>query len=373
MHKTVRKNLLDKLLILKDENLIKVVTGAQHFGKSTLFIQNPKPFEILEDYILFLKNFSLSADARIQSDIPENSSLSADSRTQSDVSENSPLLEGCQTQSDGVFKRTEGNTPSFGHPSKRTEGRFKKYKQLPYNPKLKERAKALRKQGILSEVLFWKAVKNKQFLGLNFHRQKIIGNYIVDFYCPVLDLVIEIDGSSHDNKGEYDEKRDKYLKSLGLHVIHFDDREIKKDLNSVITELERYCEGLLNTPSFGHPSKRGERDTPSFGHSSERKEGGNLPLGLPAIRKELFEKIIEAMVMELYFEEELHEQDLYFIKYVERDFKPIENLQSDKEKITVINEVYQVLQQKDNEIHNNLKLMNSKLPDIVGVIKNKRQ
>ena len=87
---------------------------------------------------------------------------------------------------------------------------------------------------------------------------------------------------------------------------------------------------------------------------------------------QVFEEVIDAMVMELYFEEEFHAKDLYFIRYVERDFKPIEHLESEEEKAKVINEAYQKLRQKDNEIRNNLKLMDLKLPDIVGPIKRVR-
>jgi len=130
----------------------------------------------------------------------------------------------------------------MGHQS---DGVFKNYKKLPYNPKLKERAKELRKAGNLSEVLFWNQVKNKKFLSLDFHRQKIIGNYIVDLYCPILALVVEIDGSSHNDKVEYDKMRDNYLRSLGLNVLHYDDIEIKKNLNSVVEDLKEYCLGLM--------------------------------------------------------------------------------------------------------------------------------
>jgi hypothetical protein len=59
----------------------------------------------------------------------------------------------------------------------------KNYMNLPYNPNLKERAKQLRQAGNLSEVLFWNQVKNKQFKGFDFDRQKIVGNYIVHIYC----------------------------------------------------------------------------------------------------------------------------------------------------------------------------------------------
>src|SRR5210317_1872752 len=93
---------------------------------------------------------------------------------------------------------------------------YLKYKKLPFNPKLKDRAKELRKAGNLSEVLLWNQIKKKQLDGLDFDRQKIIGNYIVDFFCANLGLVIEIDGSSHDSKFQYDTIRHKYLEDLGL-------------------------------------------------------------------------------------------------------------------------------------------------------------
>jgi len=59
----------------------------------------------------------------------------------------------------------------------------KAYKSLPYNPALKDKAKALRKAGILHEALLWLELKADKLNGLDFDRQKIIGNYIVDFYC----------------------------------------------------------------------------------------------------------------------------------------------------------------------------------------------
>jgi len=132
-----------------------------------------------------------------------------------------------------------------------TRAKFNKYSRLPYNPKLKEKAGKLRKAGNLSEVLFWNRVKNKQLLNLDFERQKIIGNYIVDFYCAELSLVIEIDGESHDFKGEYDNIRDYYLRGLNLKVLHIEDIRIKKDLDSLMNEIYSFIVQLKqeNTPS----------------------------------------------------------------------------------------------------------------------------
>ncbi|MFV1975771.1 MAG: endonuclease domain-containing protein [Candidatus Scalindua sp.] len=134
------------------------------------------------------------------------------------------------------------------------------YRALPYNPKLKERAKALRKAGVLSEVLFWQQVHKKKFKGLDFDRQKIIGNYIVDFYCPNQNVVIEIDGSSHNNKQEYDEERDAYLKGLGLTIIHIKDIDVKKRLSEVMAGLGDHLRlsGTKRPPRpTGTPPKEG--------------------------------------------------------------------------------------------------------------------
>jgi len=111
---------------------------------------------------------------------------------------------------------------------------------LPYNTKLKSRARALRKAGVLSEVIFWLQVHKGIFWKIDFDRQRIIGNYIVDFYVKTLGLVIEIDGSSHDNKEEFDQKREDYLISLGLKVYRISDLRVKHDLNNVMMELEKY-------------------------------------------------------------------------------------------------------------------------------------
>jgi len=152
-----------------------------------------------------------------------------------------------------VAERSEANNESFpsnrGVAERSEVGVFIKYKSLPYNPNLKEKAKELRKAGNLAEVIFWNEVKNKKFLKLDFHRQKIIGNYIVDFYCPELDLVVEIDDKSHDYKGEYDYIRENYLKSFDLEIIHFKDSDIRYNLSRIMDDFYKYCECKINTPS----------------------------------------------------------------------------------------------------------------------------
>lgn len=143
--------------------------------------------------------------------------------------------------SGGVVEDRGGKFPSTGGVAESRGGRnTQNYMSLPYNPKLKEKARALRKAGNLSEVLFWNQVKNKQFKGLDFDRQKIIGNYIVDFYCTNCNVVIEIDGSSHDNKQEYDEERNAFLESLGLTVIHIPVVEVMNNMSGLMRMLEEH-------------------------------------------------------------------------------------------------------------------------------------
>ncbi len=120
---------------------------------------------------------------------------------------------------------------------------------LPKNKELVLRARALRKGYVLSEVIFWKQVRNGTFHGIDFDRQRIIGNYIVDFYVKSLGLVIEIDGSSHNTKEEYDEKRDNFLKSLDLKIIRISDIRVKHDCENVMKELENYIIEHFSTPA----------------------------------------------------------------------------------------------------------------------------
>ncbi|MFA9192074.1 endonuclease domain-containing protein [Flavobacterium sp. FZUC8N2.13] len=105
---------------------------------------------------------------------------------------------------------------------------------------LSGRAKALRKAGVLSEVIFWRQVRNNTFWSVDFDRERIIGSFIVDFYIKSLGLIIEIDGSSHDDKQEYDTLREEFLNNLGLHVYRISDFRVQHDLENVMNELEDY-------------------------------------------------------------------------------------------------------------------------------------
>jgi very-short-patch-repair endonuclease len=94
-------------------------------------------------------------------------------------------------------------------------------------------ARENRRAGNLAEALLWNELKRSK-LGYRFTKQKPIGKYIVDFYCQEKNMVIEIDGWTHDNKVKYDTKRDEYMKSLGIYVLRINDIDVKQDMHSVL-------------------------------------------------------------------------------------------------------------------------------------------
>ncbi len=107
---------------------------------------------------------------------------------------------------------------------------------LPHNNKLKEFSRELRKNMTDAENLLWSRIRRRQLKNCQFYRQKIIGNYIVDFYCPKSNLVIELDGGQHysDEGMKKDEIRDDYIDKLGLKVLRFSDRVVFKNLQVVL-------------------------------------------------------------------------------------------------------------------------------------------
>ena len=113
---------------------------------------------------------------------------------------------------------------------------------LQYNKKLKPLARELRKNMTDAENLLWSRIRRKQLKSYQFYRQKMIGNYIVDFYCPKGKLVIELDGSQHytDDAKIKDEKRDRFLNRLGLRVLRFTNLDVLKNINAVLDNLASY-------------------------------------------------------------------------------------------------------------------------------------
>jgi very-short-patch-repair endonuclease len=133
-------------------------------------------------------------------------------------------------------------------------------KIIPYNPNLKDLARKLRNDSTLGEVLLWNEIKGKGF-GFDFHRQKPLLNYIVDFCCSELNLVIEVDGHyhNHEEKAEADNLRDQELAKYDLTVIRFTEQEVRKDIANVLRTIESYV--AEHTPP---PSQEGNRTGPAL-------------------------------------------------------------------------------------------------------------
>jgi very-short-patch-repair endonuclease len=116
-----------------------------------------------------------------------------------------------------------------------TKGDF----MLRYNNYLKRNSRRLRKNMTDAEKLLWSKIRGKQLKGLQIYRQKPIGRFIVDFYCPKASLVVELDGGQHYSEAlrREDHLRDKYLESVGLRVLRFSDRDVFENLTGVLEKL----------------------------------------------------------------------------------------------------------------------------------------
>jgi very-short-patch-repair endonuclease len=106
-----------------------------------------------------------------------------------------------------------------------------------YNPKLRDRARELRKKSTYCEIVLWQYLK-QQKLGVRFLRQRPIDNYIVDFYCKEFKLAIEIDGLIHHNQIIEDKFRQGQLEALGISFLRFTNEEIEKDILRVIQVIK---------------------------------------------------------------------------------------------------------------------------------------
>ena len=121
--------------------------------------------------------------------------------------------------------------------------------KLPKNKSLSGLSCGLRHNMTKAESVLWRYLKNKNAFGYSFRRQKVIGKYIVDFYCPRLALVIEVDGNSHDNKYEYDTERDEYLKSLGLNILRLDNSDVLFGVDKALYAIEVYMQNIMKENS----------------------------------------------------------------------------------------------------------------------------
>ncbi len=130
-------------------------------------------------------------------------------------------------------------------------------KIIPYNPRLKELARRLRNNSTKSEIKLWQCLKGEQMHGYDFHRQKPIGNFILDFFCHELMLGIELDGITHhfEDVQIRDKIKESKLNDLGITVLRFKDEDVYYRIEDVLEAIERYVtEFEKHTPN---PSQEG--------------------------------------------------------------------------------------------------------------------
>jgi very-short-patch-repair endonuclease len=120
------------------------------------------------------------------------------------------------------------------------------------NKELIKKARVLRSNMTLAEILLWSRLRSKQVDGYKFRRQQPIFDYIADFYCHELKLIIEVDGEvySFTEQVEHDKKRDKILKINGFHVYRLSNYEVETNLDLSIDKLKLFISSLLS-PSMG--------------------------------------------------------------------------------------------------------------------------
>jgi very-short-patch-repair endonuclease len=105
------------------------------------------------------------------------------------------------------------------------------------NQTLLERAKQMRREATPPERALWRYLKSDQLGGAKFRRQVVIGNYIADFACRTVLLVVELDGGTHGAQEEYDAERSRFLESKGYQVLRFSNRDVLQDIEIVLATI----------------------------------------------------------------------------------------------------------------------------------------
>jgi very-short-patch-repair endonuclease len=115
---------------------------------------------------------------------------------------------------------------------------------IPYDRKLRDAARALRRNSTEAEIILWSYLRGRMMLGYKFNRQRPVDHYIIDFYCTELKLAIEVDGEVHNYQGIDDELRQTRLESFGIIFLRFTNDQVKKDLRFVLEAIRNHVSSL---------------------------------------------------------------------------------------------------------------------------------
>jgi very-short-patch-repair endonuclease len=106
--------------------------------------------------------------------------------------------------------------------------------QYPSAPRRSiQRARRLRTDAPVPERILWGILRESRLGGLKFRRQHPIGPFFADFYCHDANLVVELDGMSHDGRGEADRRRETFLRRQGLKVVRVGNDDVLRDIEAV--------------------------------------------------------------------------------------------------------------------------------------------
>jgi very-short-patch-repair endonuclease len=123
------------------------------------------------------------------------------------------------------------------------------------DPKLLQFARDMRREPAPAEQILWACLRNRRLNGFKFRRQHAVGGYITDFFCAECELIVELDGDSHEDRRAHDEKRTELLKQRGFEVVRFPNTEVFDNLDGVLEKILELCE--RRKPAEGNgPSPR---------------------------------------------------------------------------------------------------------------------
>ena len=115
---------------------------------------------------------------------------------------------------------------------------------MPRDPNLVELARKLRHDMTPAEQILWRELRGRRFQGWKFRRQHVVGPYIADFYCPQIQLLIELDGKTHIGNEEHDGERQEVLEGMGNTVLRFLNPDVYDEKEAVLELIFNVCMAL---------------------------------------------------------------------------------------------------------------------------------
>ena len=150
-----------------------------------------------------------------------------------------------------------------------------------------------------AEQALWAKLRRKQIMDVQFYRQKPIGQYIVDFYAPTVNLVVEIDGGGHFEEAtkQYDARRTTFLQTQGLTVLRFNNLEILRELDAVMLMIWREVKTRLEikippSPPFSKGGTTAEPPFSKVGTTSAQPFYNEETVSIPLLKKSSLDELI---------------------------------------------------------------------------------